>query len=455
MSAIQKPRGQWSSKIAFIFAAAGSAVGLGNIWRFPYVTGENGGGAFVFLYLLVIVLLGFPVMLLELSMGRASEKNPVGAFRVLRPGSPWVFVGFMGVLTGIAILSYYTVIAGWTIAYLIKSISMDLDPKAFSTFIADVPQQITYFMIFLLVSVGVVAGGVKDGIERITRVLMPVLVGLMILLIIRSVTLEGALSGLEFYLVPDFSKVSAKTLIYAIGQGFFSLSLGMGAMITYGSYISKKDNLVSSGAWVCLFDTVIALMSGLIIFPALASAGQAPEAGFTLVFDVLISLFNQMPLGSFVAIVFFFLLSIAALTSTISLVEVATAYLVDERNIPRGTAVLMVAGVTAVLGIPCALSLGGSDFFTNLLPLGNGQYKSFLGIMDFMFGNMALSLGALLLCIFVVYSWKVSSAVKEISSGNSGFQRYAIYWLLALKYVAPLAIAAILIYMVVTGQTLS
>jgi len=454
MATIKKPRSQWSSKIAFIMAAAGSAVGLGNIWRFPYVTAENGGGAFVVLYLIVIVLLGFPVMLLELSIGRASQKNPVGAFRKLRPGTPWVIVGFLGVTTGIAILSYYIVVAGWTVGYVLKSITFDLDPAGFKAFAADIPLQVTYFLLFLVLTIGVVAFGIKGGIERITRILMPLLVGLMVLLIIRSLTLDNAMEGLKFYLVPDFSKVTGKTFIYALGQGFYSLSLGMGAMITYGSYISKKDNLVSSGAYVCLFDTLIALMAGLIIFPALASLGHVHEKGATLVFEVLTGLFNEMALGAVVAIVFFFLLAIAALTSTISLVEVVTSYLVDERRIPRKKAVWLVAAGAVFLGIPCALSFGGVKVFTNFLPVGDG-YMNVLAVLDFIFGNLALTLGALLMYIFAVYSWKMHNAVDDVLTGCPGVKRWAFLWKWMLTFVAPIAIGAMLIYILVTGETLS
>lgn len=451
MSASNPDRGQWSSKLTFVLAAAGSAIGLGNIWRFPYVTAENGGGAFVLIYLAVVILLGFPVMLLELSLGRFSQKNPVGAIRAVRRRTPWVIVGFLGVFTGVAILSYYTVVAGWTVGYLVKSIGFHLRTADFGTFIADAPVQLGYFAFFLIATVGVVAGGVRDGIERMTRILMPVLLVLMLLLIARSLTLDGAMAGLRFYLIPDFSKITSHTLIYAIGQGFFSLSLGMGAMITYGSYLSKRENLVSSAAWVCSFDTLIAFLAGLIIFPALG--GAPAKGGPTLVFVVLIDIFNNMPLGHWAAILFFFLLAIAALTSTVSLLEVATAYLVDERNMSRRKAVWLVGGATALLGIPSALSQGAVGFLSRLIPKGDG-HMGFLDIMDFLFGNISLTLGALLLCLFGVYVWKMRHAVAEVVQGCEGFRSWWQLWRLALMILAPLAIGTMIVYILVTGETL-
>lgn len=442
------PKGQrahWGSKLGFVLAAAGSAIGLGNIWRFPYVTNENGGGIFVALYLCAIVVLGLPVMLAELTIGRHTAKSPVGAFGAIAPR--WKFVGYLGVATGIAILSYYGVVAGWTVGYVIKSMTGDLVPAGFDAFIADPTLQVGYMVLFMLFTIGVVASGVRAGIERMGQILMPLLLVLMIGLVIRGLTLPTAAAGIKFYLYPDFDAISAKTFVFAIGQAFFSLSLGMGAMITYGSYLSKKDNLATSAVAVVGFDTFIALLAGFLIFPVL---GQGVESGgATLVFVTMIEQFNAMAGGRWVALFFFILLSIAALTSTISLMEVATAYVIDEHKVARKKAVCIIGGITVLLGIPSALSLGAVASLSNIL-----GGKGFLDIMDFLFGNVSLSLGALLTCIFLVYRWGMGNATDEIASTYPGFRKFAGSLRVVLGFLAPAALAAMLVYILVTGEGL-
>ena len=328
MSSNQQVRGQWSSKLGFIFAAAGSAIGLGNIWRFPYVTGENGGAAFVFIYLICVLFIGVPYLYAELALGRAVQKNPIGAISSIKPGSLWILVGGLGILTGFFILSYYSVIAGWTFGYIFKM--MIPYEMSFGEFVGNPGLVILLFAIFTLLSVWVVYGGIQCGIEKWAKILMPILLILPFILIIYSNLLPNSGKGLVFYLKPDFSKITGKVILAALGQAFFSLSLGMGLMVTYGSYISKKDNLITSGLYVALADTGIAIMAGLIIFPALFAMNQNPAEGPGLIFNVLTPLFREMPFGIFFGVIFFVLLSIAALTSTISLVEVGTAYFVDE-----------------------------------------------------------------------------------------------------------------------------
>lgn len=438
-------RATWGSKLGFILAAAGSAIGLGNIWRFPYVTYENGGGVFVLLYLIAIVCLGLPVMLAELTIGRHTARNPVGAFRMIAPN--WRFVGYLGVLTGVAILSYYGVVAGWTIGYVVKSAAGSLDPDDFGTFIADPALQVGYLLAFLTATVVVVAFGVKNGIERMAQILMPLLLLLMLGLVIRGLTLPTAAEGLRFYLYPDFGAVTVKTVIFAVGQAFFSLSLGMGAMITYGSYINKKDNLATSALAVVSFDTCIALLAGFLIFPVIGAS--ITKGGPTLVFVTMIEQFNLMAGGRWVALLFFVLLAIAALTSTVSLLEVATSYMVDELGMKRLKAVLSVGAVTILLGIPSALSLGAADGLTDL---ANG--KGFLNIMDFLFGNVSLAFGALLTCIFLVYRWGISNAAAEVQSAYPGFARFVPLWRILLGVIAPAAIAAMLVYIIATGEGL-
>lgn len=440
-------RDSWSSKLGFILAASGSAVGLGNVWRFPYVTYENGGAAFVLLYVFFVAMIGLPVMLLELSVGRLAQSNPIGAFHKLARG-PWIWVGYMFVLTGVAILSYYGVIAGWTVGYLVKALFGDMDPSAFKPFIANPTLQIGYLVFFLCLTGVVVSGGVRKGIEKVTSLLMPILVLLIMALIVRGLFSPQAMDGLRFFFVPDFSKVTPKTFVYATGQAFFSLSLGMGAMITYGSYLSKKDNLLTSGAFVVGFDTMIALLAGLLIFPV--TGGLMGEGGPTLAFVTLIDIFNGMLGGEYVGIVFFLLLAIAALTSTVSLLEVATAHFVDDRGWKRRKSVIVVTAAAIILGIPSALSSGGNAWLSGLFGRG------FFGTMDFLFGNIALTFGAFLLCVFAAFKLKNRPLVEEVEVGCPGFAKsfLCMYWKVMVSLIAPLIIAFLLVYVLVTGEGL-
>ncbi len=437
-------RAQWGSKIGFILAAAGSAIGLGNIWRFPYVTQENGGGIFVLFYLLAVVAIGLPVMLAEITLGRHTGKNPVGAFGAIDP--KWKFVGALGVLTGTAILSYYGVVAGWTLGYVLKSAQGELSPEAFGAFVADPVAQVSYMVLFLAVTALVVALGVQKGIERMSRFLMPLLLLLLLGLIVRSLTLPTAAEGLRFYLWPNFEAVSAKTFLFAVGQAFFSLSLGMGAMMTYGGYLSKKENLVSSAVAVVGLDTLIAILAGFLIFPVIGHS--LDKGGATLVFVTMIQQFNTMPGGQIVALFFFVLLALAALTSTVSLLEVATAYLTDEWKLSRKFSVAILFLFCSLLAVPSALSLGAVDWLSTL------GGKGFLGWFDFLFGNISLTLGALLTCLFLAYRWGVKNAAVEIAEGCSWFEPLLPLWRVLLGVVVPLAILVLLGYMLITGAGL-
>lgn len=445
-------RGQWGSKIGFILAAAGSAIGLGNIWRFPYVTGQNGGAAFVIVYLGCVILICLPYLYCELALGRQTRKNPVGAIKAITPRSLWILVGALGVITGFFILSYYAVLAGWMFAYIFKSLS---PPDADSaTVLADLTGNawhvIGLFALFLVFTVMVVYGGVQKGIERWSKVLMPILFAMMVFLIIRSVTLEGSFEGLKFYLAPDFSKLTGKVVLAALGQAFYSLSLGMGLMITYGSYISKSDNLLTSGLYVAIFDTLIALLAGLMIFPAVFAMGKDPAQGTTLVFVTLPEIFRTLPAGAFIGAAFFLLMSIAALTSTISLLEVATAYFVDEFKWKRKYTVWIVGGIVFLLGIPSALSNGAVDWLTEMYD-GAG----FLGLMDFIWGNLSLAVGALLLCLFVGWFWGVGKALEELNQGSSLFGKpffglgvtWGKVWGAFIRFICPIFIAVVLVYL--------
>jgi len=435
-------RGQWSSQLGFILAAAGSAIGLGNIWRFPYSAGENGGGAFVLVYLVCVLALGLPVMLLEISLGRATQKNPVGAIRTLRPRGPWQLVGYLAVATGVGILSFYAVIAGEVLAVCIDYAQRAVTGRVlFSGFGAW--DSMIFFALFLVLTVLVVVGGVQRGIERWAKILMPMLLVMMLGIIVRGLMLPGSGEGVRWLIHPDFAKITLRVVLEAMAQAFFSLSLGMGAMLTYGSYLSKRQNLLTCGLAVVLADTLIAVLAGFMIFPAVFALGQEPGAGPTLIFKVLPEVFAAMPVGGdVVGAVFFFLLGVAALTSTVSLLEVVAAYFIDERGWPRTRTVWVAGGITLVVGIPSALAWVGAEPLASARVLGQ---EGFFNLMDFLWVNLSLPLGALLLCLFATLVWGLRRGSDEISSSAPAFAALAPLWRVFIGVVCPIFIVIILI----------
>jgi NSS family neurotransmitter:Na+ symporter len=447
-------RGAFGSRVGFILAAAGSAIGLGNIWRFPYTAGENGGAAFVLVYLGFVLLCGVPVLLAELSLGRYSKSNPVGAFEKVAPGSAWRYVGALGVITGFGILAFYSVVAGWTLSYLGRAVvgrfggAFDAEQSAalFGAIISDPLECILTTAAFLVLTGAVVRGGIGGGIERAAKVLMPMFFVLLVVLAARSLTLPGAGEGLRFLFHFDLSELSGKAVMSALGQALFSLSLGMGAMITYGSYLSKRENLAVAGVAVAAFDTAVALLAGLIVFPAIFSTGHDPSAGPGLVFQVLPGIFHSLPAGNLFAIAFYALLGIAALTSTISLLEVVVAYFVDERRWSRERAVWSIVVAAMLLAIPSALSQGASESLSAFI-----AGKGFLDIQNILWGNLSLSVGALLIALFVGWRWGVDRAEHEMSGASVPMLRV---WSGLVRYVCPIAIAAVLVYLVATGEFL-
>ena len=443
---MEKDRGSFS-RVGFILAAAGSAVGLGNLWRFPYTVGENGGGLFVLIYLIAVIVIALPVLMAEITLGRHTNRNPVGAFNTIKPGSPWKWVGFLMVATGFMILSYYAVVAGWTVGYFVKAVmgkfrgmTGEMATQSFDSFAANPYLQMLLFALFIFITVYVISRGVSGGIEKYSKILMPVLLGLLVLLLIRSLTLKGASKGLEFYLKPDLKALQPKLIIAAMGQAFFSLSLGMGTMITYGSYVSKKENIATSAGWIAFFDTFIAIMAGFIIFPAIFSQAMDPAAGSGVMFITLPVLFAKMPGGMIFGALFFLLLSIAALTSTISVLEVPVAYFIDEKKWNRKKAAYIIGFICLLIGIPSALSNGSVGFLTKLPILKIG----FLDLWDYVWGNYSLSIGALFIAIFVGYGWKTSNALKEIAQGAERFKAASL-WAFVIRFVAPALILAIFI----------
>jgi NSS family neurotransmitter:Na+ symporter len=437
--------------MGFILAAAGSAVGLGNIWGFPTQVGRGGGAAFVLVYLVCVLLICAPIMIAELAVGRRAKKDPIGAFRVIRPGSAWWLTGLLGVLAGVGILSFYSVIAGWTIAYVYFTLtgavhgSSEAVGAFFGSFTANAPLSIGLTFVVLATTASIIAGGVQSGIERVTKLLMPLLFMLLGLLMLRALTLDGAGVGLEYYLRPDPTKLTDIGVINAaLGQAFFSLSLGMGAMITYGSYISPTENLGRAAAWVVLLDTLVALMAGFIIFPAgFTLEGFDPtSSGPGLIFVVLPRLFATLPGGALFGAAFFVMLTVAAITSTISLLEVPTAHLIDSHGWSRRRAVLVLTIVTFVLAIPSALASGAVPFFTSMPGVG----MDFLSLMATIWNNFALPIGGLLLAIFVGHVWRTDKALEELNIG--GIMPLAKLWGFLIRWVCPAAILVIIVFTV-------
>jgi len=436
-------RGKWGSQLGFILAAAGSAVGLGNIWRFPYVAGESGGGAFIAIYVICVAVLGLPIMLSEMALGRASQRNPVGAFKVLKPGTPWFLVGGMGVICGFVILSFYAVVAGWTLGYFVESVRGSLSGVGaeqisdhFEEFTKDPLRTTGYFVLMVALSLFIVARGVKGGIERWSIILMPALFVLLLLIVVRSLTLPGAGAGMEFIFQPDFSKLNPDVLLKAMGQAFFSMSLGMGAMLTYGSYLGRDRNMPRSALFIGGLDLLVALLGGMALFPALFAFGMDPQAGPGLVFKTLPVIFDQIPMGQFFMSAFFLLLVVAALTSTISLVEVVAAYFIDERGWSRRKSVMVMGIGTILLGIPSALSTGVLS--TDRLGF------DFMSVAGHLSADYMLPIGALFLSLFTGFAWKREDALKEVREGAAGFG-LAEVWLFTVRFAAPFIVGQIIL----------
>lgn len=443
-------RSGFSSRLGFVAAAAGSAVGLGNIWKFPYETGENGGAAFLLVYLICTILIGFPVMVGEIAMGRKTQANPFGAYNKLG-GKNWAFVGLFGVICGVMILSFYNVVAGWAFGYFVQIVFGDLLSQQdfagfFGGYVADFSDNLIYSLVFMALTAFIVVRGVKDGIEAAAKILMPFLFAILIGLIVYGLFLPGASKGIEFYLVPDLSKINFATIYSALGQAFFSLSLGMGALITYGSYISKKENIIASAAIVTAADVMVAFLAGLLIFPLVFSQGQSPSEGPGLVFIALPGIFQSMGpvVGKIIGGSFFLLLCVAALTSTISLLEVPVAYIVDERKWPRKRAVWVLAGIVFVIGLGSMLSQGAVGFFSNFLHY-EGADKTFLDFVDDIFNQAGLPLGGFLMSLFIAMRWKTANMADEIAEGYPEFKGSIVqkFVNVMITYVAPVLLGII------------
>ncbi|MAL16342.1 MAG: sodium-dependent transporter [Balneola sp.] len=431
-------RGSWNSKLGFILAAAGSAVGLGNIWAFPTKVATEGGAAYLLVYLICTFAIGFPVMAAELAIGRRSGKNPVGAFKAISSNKFFPLVGLWGVICGVMILSFYTVIAGWAFGFAFEEIFFYFGWDTAANWLTDTNNGFRNAIIatvFMLGTIKIITGGVSDGIERATKMMMPLLIGIIVIMIIYVLMQPGSAEGVSVYLLPDFSKINAGLIFSAMGQAFFSLSLGMGALITYGSYLNKKENIPQAAAFVTLADVGIAFLAGLLIVPAMylaqsqginINAGGSLASSTDLVFQILPALFHTIggAVGLILGVTFFLLLSIAALTSTISLLEVPVSYVIDEFEVKRKKAAWSVGLSILVVSIVVAF------------------FPSLIGLFDYLFSSIGLPLGGFLICIFVGYFWTTDNAINEMEYGFAGIKQtlFVKVWPIFIKYICPAAI---------------
>ena len=441
-------RDSFGSRFGALVAMAGSAVGLGNLWRFPYLVGENGGAAFIIIYILLSFVICLPIFISEFVIGRRSQKNAFAAFRDLSGGSAWRWVGLFTIIVPLVVLSYYSVIGGWSVEYLLKSVSFSFTGEAsqsvfhsmFTDFVSSTWAPLIAHTAFLLVTTLIVIVGIKDGIEKFSKVMMPLLFFIVVAIAIYSMTLPGASAGLDYLFNPDFSKITGKAIAAALGQAFFSLSLGFGTIMTYASYVSKKENIMFQSAATAVSDLMFAMIAGMAIMPAVFAFGLNPQSGPGLVFETLPFVFGQMPAGGVVAILFFLALLVAALTSSISMLEVAVAYLVEEKKFSRLWACVVLFAVCWVVGAICSLSFGPlSD-----IKIDGGNIFDFF---DNLSSNILMTLGSLLTVLFVGWRMKKTDVYDEFTNGGTlsrNAKLFGILWFL-IRYVCPLAIAAIFI----------
>lgn len=457
MSESGNKRGSWSSRLGFILAASGSAIGLGNIWKFPYITYQNKGGAFVLVYLICIAAIGMPIMVAEMMIGRRTQKNAVGALRELG-GRNWRFLGAFGVVTGFVLLSYYSVVAGWTLEYFLKSLtgafaglSENEVGAQFGEFVSNPSRQVLWHFVFMGLTIGVVAAGIAEGIERVTKTLMPILFLILIILVVQAFMTGGGGQALTFLFRPSFSELTFDSILEAVGHSFFTLSLGMGTMITYGSYMGAKESLPKSALIVCSLDTLVAIMACLVIYPIIFSFDLTPTKSAGILFTTLPVIFVKMPGGVVFAPLFFILVAFAALTSTISLLEVAVAYCIDELRWKRMKATIIVGGAIFAVGLLPALSNGAVASLSSINILGKVSRAGVFNTFDYLVSNWMLTVGGLLVAIFV--GWRLAEEVKdeEFNKGEKAILHYK-FWNFMIKFVAPLAVAMIIFAVIFLGK---
>jgi len=456
---MSQKREQWGSRLGFILAASGSAVGIGNIWKYPHMAGQNGGAAFTIVYLACILIVGLSIVIAELVIGRKTQLSPVGAFEKLAPGSNWKWVGYLGVGSAFVILSFYGVVGGWILKYIILSVSGGFNtlagnPEAagnvFNNFITGLWSPLLFQVIFMTVSIWVIVKGVKGGIEKWSKVMMPLIVFLLAALAVRGMTLPGGKEGLAFLFNPRFEDLTASAIVLALGHSFFTLSLGMGTMITYGSYLDRKQNLLNSALWVIALDTAIAMLAGVAIFTTVFALGANPAEGPGLIFVVLPSVFPQLAGGTIWGTMFFVLLFMAALTSAISILEVVTAYFIDQKGWSRKKSTIQFGAVITVVGAFCSFSLGGGINVTEFLGM------SFFDFMDYLSSKYMLPIGGMLTAVFVLRKWGVPNFIAEFKTGMAELTISAGV-IRALLTIAAVIVAFIIfneIYAEIAGKAL-
>ncbi|MFC4411345.1 sodium-dependent transporter [Chungangia koreensis] len=434
-----KNRDQWQSKMGFVLAAAGSAIGLGAIWKFPYMAGTNGGSVFLLLFIISTLGIGLPILLAEFVIGRKGQRDAVSSIKRLAPGKQWQGIGWLGVMISLIILSFYSVVGGWIISYLVRSISMsfegtgeDFYNRLFETVISNPFEALIGQAIFLLLTIWIVSGGIKGGIERANKWMMPLLFIFFIILAVRSITLDGAIEGLKFLFVPDWSYLTWSTALSALGQAFFTLSVGSAAMMTYASYLSAEQKLGQSALSVSLMNIVISILAGIVIFPAVFSLGFSPNEGPGLVFIILPAVFDQIVFGSFFLIIFFILLLFATLTSSMSMLEIAVAIGIREKYENRKKAAWLIGLITFVIGIPSALSFG------ILSDVSIAGYSIF-DFADMITSKIGMPIGAFLVAIFAGYVLKKQDLQNELNP------QVLATWRILIRYIVPIAIAFIFI----------
>lgn len=436
-----KAREQWTSKIGFILAAAGSAIGLGAIWKFPYETGANGGSVFILLFILSTVLIGLPVLLAEFVIGRRGQADAVSGLKKQAPGKPWYLIGWSGFIFSFLILSFYSVVGGWVLSYLVRAITLQLSglgdadfAELFGSIISSPLEVLIAQAAFMALTIWIVQGGIKGGIERASKIMMPALLVFFVILMIRSLTLDGAMEGVRFMFVPDWSFFNFETALVALGQAFFSLSVGVAGMITYASYLKKSENLTRSAVSVVTLNIVISIMAGLIIFPAVFALDYLPDQGPGLVFIILPAIFDQLFMGQFLIIIFFILLLFATLTSSISMLEITVSIAVKNKYDRRRRLAFIIGLAIFVVGIPSALSFGVmSD------PVFFGY--TFFDFVDILTSRIGLPLGALFTSLFAGYVLSNQDAHNELTQQQSWVE----VWRVLVRYVAPAAIIVVFI----------
>ncbi|WP_019156113.1 sodium-dependent transporter [Robertmurraya massiliosenegalensis] len=431
---------QWTSKLGFILAAAGSAIGLGAIWKFPYVAGTNGGAVFFLIFIAFTVLIGAPILIAEFVIGRNAQKDAVSAYRMLAPRSPWQLLGYLGVVASIILLSFYSVVGGWILSYLWRSITGAFSGLApteyvnlFNHTIGNTTEVILAQIIFLLITIWVVQGGIQKGIEKANKYMMPALFILFIILAIRSMTLDGALEGVSFLLKPDFSSVTGETFLLALGQSFFALSVGISVMVTYASYLAKSENIMKSAFSVVGLNIFISLLAGLVIFPAVFALGFEPGEGPGLVFVVLPAVFNEIAFGGFFLTIFLILLLFATLTSAFSILEIVVAASVKQDAGKRKKATWLAGVLIFIVGVPSALSFGSLAEISIF-------NKNIFDFADFLVSNISLPLGALFISLFIGYRLPRQAVKEELKLGTNGLGVLFDIWYFAIRYIAPVGI---------------